>query len=139
MKKSVAIGLLLLSSSANAEMVQTKYADVQATKEQYVIFSDKVDFDMIFEMVRTLLNKQPSVKINIVLCNNQFELSCHYQALTGKITNVPAFAYNNTIYLNLERLRKGIVAHELVHVLFPSKVDKNLVEHMCSFVEKEVN
>jgi hypothetical protein len=139
-KSSVLAGLLLLSSTtANAELVQTKYANVECnTKEQFNSFSKKTNFDLVFEKVRKLLNKSPKAKISIVLCSDQNELSSRYETITGNPTNTPAFVYCNTIYLNLQKLRDGVIAHELVHVFIPSKVDKILMEHMCQFVEKEI-
>jgi hypothetical protein len=102
--------------------------------------------DQLFQRVQMILEMpKPELKININLYSNQEELSDAFAGITGKATQSPAFywAQTNTIYLQIERISPGILAHEMVHAViaqyFIISPPEKIAEILCRYVDKEVS
>jgi hypothetical protein len=102
--------------------------------------------DQLFQRVQMILEMpKPDLKININLYGNQDELSEAFAAISGKTTQSPAFywAQTNTIYVQIERISPGILAHEMGHAViahyFIISPPEKIAEILCQYVDKEVS
>jgi len=102
--------------------------------------------DQMFQRVQIILEMpKPDLKININLYRNQDELSEVFAAISGKPTQSPAFysAQTNTIYVHIERISPGILAHEMAHAViahyFIISPPEKIAEILCQYVDKEVS
>ena len=102
--------------------------------------------DQLFQRVQATLEMvKPGLKVEIRLFQDQAALSEAFEKITGKPTRAPAFYWQetNTIYLQMEQISIGILAHEMAHAVIshffiidpPEKVS----ELICQYVDREVS
>ena len=102
--------------------------------------------DQLFQRVQEILGMvEPDLKVEIRLFRNKAALSEVYEKFTGRPTQVPAFycKETNTIYLDLEELSSGILAHEMAHAVishfFLIDPPEKTCEVLCQYVDREVS
>jgi hypothetical protein len=102
--------------------------------------------DQLFQRVQVILEMpKPELKVHIRVYRNQDELSEAFRVITGRSTEIPAFYWTqtNTIYLNLERITPGILAHEMGHAViahyFIVSPPEKIAELLCQYVDREVS
>lgn len=101
--------------------------------------------DQLFQRVQSVLEMtKPGLKVSIKLLPNQSALSGEFEKITGRPTQSPAFYWKatNTIYLQLEQLSTGILAHEMAHAVmahfFIIPPPEKILELLCQYVDREV-
>jgi hypothetical protein len=102
--------------------------------------------DQLFQRVQSILEMpKPDMRVQVRLFRDQEELSVAFDQITGKPTPAPAFYWkeNNTIYVNLERVSVGILAHEMAHAViahyFIISPPEKISELLCQYVDREVS
>jgi len=102
--------------------------------------------DQLFQRVQVILEMpKPELKVHVRLYRSQDELSEAFSAITGRPTRVPAFYWRetDTIYLQLERISPGILAHEMAHAViahyFIVSPPEKIAELLCQYVDREVS
>lgn len=102
--------------------------------------------DQLFQRVQTILEMlKPDLKIKLRLYGSKHDLSAEFSRISGRPTQAPAFYWRetNTIYLDIERITSGILAHEMGHAIIahyfivspPGKIS----ELLCQYVDREVS
>lgn len=127
-----------LTLSINQIFMGTTKLSPEAKAGRYV--------DQMFQRVQMILEMpKPELKVEIRLYRNQEELSGAFASITGKPTEVPAFYWRqtNTIYVQLEKLSPGILAHEMAHAVighyFIVTPPEKIAEILCQYVDREVS
>ncbi len=102
--------------------------------------------DQLFLRVQAILEMvKPDLKVEIMLFQDQSALSDAFRKITGKPTQAPAFYWRetNTIYLHLEQISPGILAHEMAHAVianyFVITPPQKVLELLCQYVDREVS
>lgn len=102
--------------------------------------------DQLFQRVQAVLDMpKHDMKIQIRLYRDQGDLSGVFEGITSRHTQVPAFYWKetNAIYLNLEKISAGILAHEMAHAViahyFIISPPEKISELLCQYVEREVS
>jgi hypothetical protein len=102
--------------------------------------------DQLFQRVQSILEMpKPDMKVEIQIFENQSALSKAFEKITGRPTQAPAFYWkeNNTIYLHLEQISTGILAHEMAHAVishyFIIPPPEKISELLCQYVDREVS
>ena len=100
--------------------------------------------DQLFQRVQVILEMpKPDLRVHIRLYRNQEELSEAFGKITGRSTQSPAFYWReaNTIYLHLEKISTGILAHEMGHAVishyFIVSPPEKIAEILCQYVDKD--
>ena len=101
--------------------------------------------DQLFQRVQAILEmSKPGLKVKIKVFQNQTALSGEFEKIVGKPTQAPAFYWKetNTIYLQLEQISTGILAHEMAHAViahfFIITPPEKVLELLCQYVDREV-
>jgi hypothetical protein len=82
------------------------------------VVADKVD--AVFEKVQDILGMRRKMnKVMIQIYQNKDQLHAAYQSIYGGVCRIRAWYRfrNNTVYLNLNDLHEGMLAHELAHAV----------------------
>ncbi|MEW6666394.1 MAG: hypothetical protein AB1512_14385 [Thermodesulfobacteriota bacterium] len=102
--------------------------------------------DQLFQRVQVILEMpKPDLRVKIKIYRNQDELSEAFAGITGRSTQSPAFYWRetNTIYVHLEKISTGILAHEMAHAVighyFIVSPPEKIAELLCQYVDKEVS
>jgi len=102
--------------------------------------------DELFQRVQAVLDMpKHDMKVQIRLYRDQNDLSAVFEGITSRHTQVPAFYWKetNAIYLNLEKISAGILAHEMAHAViahyFIISPPEKISELLCQYVEREVS
>lgn len=102
--------------------------------------------DQLFQRVQAVLDMpKHDMKFQIRLYRDQNDLSAVFEEITSRHTQVPAFYWKetNAIYLNLETISAGILAHEMAHAViahyFIISPPEKISEVLCQYVEREVS
>ncbi len=102
--------------------------------------------DQLLKRVQLILAMPlPRLHINIRLYPTQRQLTAAGEHVTGIDIGAPAFYVRdtNTIYLQLQDLRIGILAHEMGHAVldhyFAIQPPDRVAELLCQYVDKQVS
>jgi hypothetical protein len=102
--------------------------------------------DQLFQRVQAILEMpKPDLKVEIRLFRDQPALSEAFEKIAGRATQAPAFYWkeSNTIYLHLEQISTGILAHEMAHAVishyFIIPPPEKISELLCQYVDREVS
>jgi hypothetical protein len=102
--------------------------------------------DQLFQRVQSVLEMpKPDLKIQIRLFRNQEDLSQAFEKIAQRPTQSPAFYWkeNNTIYVHMEKVSLGILAHEMAHAViahyFIISPPEKISELLCQYVDREVS
>jgi hypothetical protein len=102
--------------------------------------------DQLFQRVQAVLEMpKHDMKVQIRLYRDQADLSAAFEQITARHTQAPAFYWKetNAIYLNLERISVGILAHEMAHAViahyFIISPPEKVSELLCQYVDREVS
>lgn len=106
------------------------------------------EIDLIFEKVESYLDMYPkNVKINIELLSSRRDLQRKYTSI-GIYGPAPAAFFcrsSRTVYVNVENVDKGILAHEFAHAVIcayfnneaPAKTQEILAQHVDVQIKSE--
>ena len=101
--------------------------------------------DQLFQRVQAVLEMpKHDMRVQIRLYRDQDELSAAFEEIAARPTQAPAFYWKetNAIYLNLERISLGILAHEMAHAViahyFIISPPEKISEVLCQYVDREV-
>jgi hypothetical protein len=102
--------------------------------------------DQLFQRVQSILEMpKPGMRVQIRLFRGQEELSAAFEKITQKPTQSPAFYWkeNNTIYVHLEKVSLGILAHEMAHAViahyFIISPPEKISELLCQYVDRKIS
>lgn len=102
--------------------------------------------DQLFQRVQAILEMhKPDLKVKLRLYGNHHGLNEEFLKISGKPTQAPAFYWRetNTIYLHLEKITSGILAHEMAHAViahfFIVSPPVKISELLCQYVDREVS
>lgn len=101
--------------------------------------------DSLFEKVQLILDMRKPVKVNVQLYPDQKSLHEAYYRIYGKQGQLRAwYVYEfNTIYLNVQDLFDGMLAHECAHAIvdhfFDARPPRATAEILARYVDDHLN
>lgn len=102
--------------------------------------------DQLLQRVQSVLEMpKPDMRVQIRIFRDQEELSEAFERIAQQRIRSPAFYWreNNTIYVHLEKLSIGILAHEMAHAViahyFIISPPEKIAELLCQYVDREVS
>jgi len=128
------------------EMFSTKYFTFygEQTQEQ-VVEKLGMEPDKLYTKVMDMLNLHIyNLNVEIIMFNNQEELSQKAQLLTGEEFRERSFYLHSagTIYISYPDMTAGILAHEMTHALlcsyFVNRPSIEMQEILCGYVEYKI-